>query len=105
MRTLSVGQRRRVMVARALARAPLLCVFDEPAANLDAVSASRLASDLASYRRERGWCLVQVAHDVALARRHATHIALVHGGRVATGAAAAMLDGEQLRAMFKEELA
>lgn len=102
VRTLSVGQRRRVLVARALARTPLLCVLDEPAANLDARAAAQLAADLELCRREQGMCLVQVAHDLALAKAHATHIALVDAGRVVSGTAAAMLGSPALLAVLAE---
>lgn len=85
---LSAGQRRRVLVAQALARAPALLVLDEPTANLDVPGAAALADDLERLRRERQLCVVHVAHDLALARRHATHVAFVHAGRVAAGPAA-----------------
>ncbi|MGE3174831.1 MAG: metal ABC transporter ATP-binding protein [Planctomycetota bacterium] len=89
---LSTGQRRRVMVAQALARRPGLIVLDEPAANLDAVATAALAADLDRLRRERDLCVVQVSHDLAVARRYATHIAFVHGGAVAARAAAPSWD-------------
>ncbi|MBL8732079.1 MAG: ABC transporter ATP-binding protein [Planctomycetes bacterium] len=87
---LSLGQRRRVLVARALARRPLLLVLDEPTANLDPQSASRLGHDLERLRADRGTCLVHASHDLELARRHATHVALVADGRVVGGPAATL---------------
>lgn len=85
---LSLGQRRRVLVARALARRPALLVLDEPTANLDALGAGQLGNDLEVLRRDAGLCMLHVCHDLALARRHATHVALVHAGGVRTGDAA-----------------
>jgi ABC-type phosphate/phosphonate transport system ATPase subunit len=61
-----------------------------------------LAVDLERCRREHGMCLVQVAHDLALARAHATHIALVDAGRVVCGTAAVMLGSPALQVVSAE---
>jgi len=87
VRRLSLGQRRRVTIARALARLPQLLVLDEPTANLDTPSARQLAADLDQLRRQ-GLAVVHVSHDFALAAAHATHVALVGDGRVRLGSAA-----------------
>jgi ABC-type Mn2+/Zn2+ transport system ATPase subunit len=103
LRGLSLGQRRRVLVARSLARRPRLLVLDEPCANLDAPGAARLARDLDALRREHGLCIVHVTHDLALARRFATHVALVAGGRVEAGPGAELLAGAAARAELGED--
>jgi len=95
--SLSFGQRRRVMVARALVRMPVLLVLDEPAASLDPDGSHRLAADLESLRRERGLCILHASHDLGLARAFATHIALVHDGVLTTQPAAAAFAGTLLR--------
>jgi ABC-type Mn2+/Zn2+ transport system ATPase subunit len=94
---LSLGQRRRVLVARALARRPQLLVLDEPTANLDPFGAGQLAADLERLRADDGLCLLHVCHDLDLARRRATHIALVADGAVRTGSAAAMFGDAALQ--------
>lgn len=85
---LSLGQRRRVLVARALARRPQLLILDEPTASLDAFGSGQLALDLERLRREEGLALLHVSHDLALARRYATHVALLVDDAVRTGPAA-----------------
>ena len=85
VRQLSLGQRRRVLVARALARAPRLLVLDEPCASLDPEAALRLVADLEQLRVARGLAIVHVTHDLGLARATATHIAKVAGGQVVAG--------------------
>lgn len=87
---LSLGQRRRALVARALVRKPRLMLLDEPTASLDPGTAQQLAADLDALRTQHGLCLVLGCHDLELARKFATHVALVDGGGVANGAAAAL---------------
>jgi zinc transport system ATP-binding protein len=59
---LSGGQRRRVLVARALASRPGLLVLDEPTANMDAESESRLYKTLG--RLKGGTTILIVTHDM-----------------------------------------
>lgn len=88
---LSLGQRRRVLVARALAREPALLVLDEPTANLDPFGSGQLGADLERLRVDSGMCLLHASHDLELARRYATHVALVAHDTVRTGPAQDML--------------
>lgn len=88
---LSLGQRRRVLVARALAREPALMVLDEPTANLDPAFARALCADLDRLRLATGMALLHVAHDLELAGHFATHVALVVDGVVRAGSAASLL--------------
>ncbi len=58
---LSGGQRRRVLVARALASRPLLLVLDEPTANMDAESEDRLFGTLGQLKGST--TILIVTHD------------------------------------------
>ena len=89
VRVLSLGQRRRMAIARALARAPDLLLLDEPTANLDTSAAVRLVDDLQRLC-SAGMGVVHVSHDLVVARSRASHLACVEGGRVVTGPVAAL---------------
>jgi zinc transport system ATP-binding protein len=60
-RALSGGQRRRVLVARALAAKPELLVLDEPTANMDRESEDRLFATLGKLKRNT--TILIVTHD------------------------------------------
>lgn len=60
-RSLSGGQRRRVLVARALATGPRLLVLDEPTANMDAESEDRLFKTLGNLKGTA--TILIVTHD------------------------------------------
>jgi ABC-type multidrug transport system fused ATPase/permease subunit len=83
-RGLSVGQRRRIALARAFLRDAPLVILDEPTADLDSESAE-VVSEAISRLRE-GRTVLLIAHRPELARR-ADRIVKLDGGRI-SGAAA-----------------
>lgn len=93
---LSGGQRQRVMLARALVRRPAVLVLDEPEAGLDLAAEERLLATLSAINRDHGVTLVYVSHDLGSVRRHATHVALFHDGRVEAGRPAEIMARDRL---------
>jgi len=79
---LSVGQQKRVSMARSLAVEPHVLLLDEPTANLDATAAGRILDLILSLRDELGVALLMVSHVI-----HDTEIlggmaAVLHEGRL-----------------------
>ncbi len=64
---LSVGERQRVAVARALANEPKALLADEPTGNLDSVSQSEVLALLDRLRRRRDLTLLVVTHSPEVA--------------------------------------
>lgn len=80
--TLSGGQQRRALVARALASEPELLVLDEPTAGVDAENQEVLAAILAELAG-RGITLVLITHELGPVRPTITRTLVLRDGRVA----------------------
>lgn len=64
--SLSGGEGRRVLLARALLRNPDLLVLDEPAAGVDVTGQAALYTLISTLRRQRGCGVLVVSHDLHL---------------------------------------
>lgn len=79
---LSGGEQQRVGLARAIARAPDLFLFDEPTAHLDTALRSALQEELAERRAASGGAALLATHDVGEALAAADRVALLRAGRL-----------------------
>jgi iron complex transport system ATP-binding protein len=91
-------------VARALIRRPGILLADEPTSGLDLSVETALLQSLAELNRTDRLTLIMVMHDLATAARFATHVALVHNGRVQAGLAHEILCREKLEQAYQVSL-
>ena len=98
----SQGERRRVLLARALMRRPPLLLLDEPADGLDLPGREALLAAVESLAADQpAPAVVTVTHHLEELPASTTHALLLSGGRVvACGAAPAVLADEPLSACF-----
>ena len=79
---LSPGERQNVALIRALATQPALLVLDEPAAALDPAARRELLREIAVRAGESGTTVFFSTHIVTDLERVASHVALLHRGRL-----------------------
>jgi ABC-type methionine transport system ATPase subunit len=84
---LSVGQKQRVNIARALMTEPDVLLMDEPTSALDPETAERLMDTVGRLSRENHLTVVMVTHRLAEARRASDITIVMEKGRIiASGA-------------------
>ena len=100
---LSSGQRRRVLLARALANDPLLLLLDEPVAGLDATAQHRFLDIIAELRNE-GRAVVFSSHDLSCVSGWCAKAACLNRRLVAFGPPAEILNERVLSETFGSHL-
>ncbi|WP_084629368.1 ABC transporter ATP-binding protein [Mesorhizobium sp. LSHC412B00] len=77
---LSYGQQRQLEIAMALAGAPRLVLFDEPAAGLSPTERRNLVDILTGLPSHIGYIIIE--HDMDVALRVSDRVTLMHNGRI-----------------------
>jgi iron complex transport system ATP-binding protein len=98
--SLSGGELRRVLIARALLRSPKILVMDEPLASLDLEGQGRVLA-LAGLAARGGAAVLVALHDLNLALRHFPRALLLTGGELrADGSPSQVLSDSRIAESF-----
>jgi len=81
-RTLSGGETQRVAIARALVTGPELLLLDEPTANLDPLSVTKIEAILEKIIADKKTTVVMTTHDMAQGQRLAQRIGVIIKGKL-----------------------
>jgi branched-chain amino acid transport system ATP-binding protein len=96
---LAHGQQRQLEIGMALAGAPRLILFDEPAAGLSPAERRELVALLGSLPPHMSFVLIE--HDLDIALRVATRVTVMHNGRVLrTGSPGEIENDAQVQAIY-----
>ena len=92
---LSTGHKRAVAIARALAAQPECILYDEPTTMVDPIMSDHLAALMLRLKTQLKLTSVVVTHDLALMRRVAEKVVILHEGRAIYFGPVAQLESSQ----------
>jgi branched-chain amino acid transport system ATP-binding protein len=90
--SLSHGQQRQLEIGMALAGAPRLILFDEPAAGLSPAERAELVALLRGLPSHIGFILIE--HDLDIALRVVDRVTVMHNGRILKEGSPAQIEND-----------
>lgn len=81
---LSGGECQRVFIARAICQEPKIILLDEPTASLDLAHQIKVMDLMEKLKKEIGFTVIVVSHDVNLAAMYGSHLLLLNAGIIAS---------------------
>ena len=97
---LSGGQLKRVLLAFCLVRPRRLLVLDEAQAGLDIHSNEQFQQQLLELRRQEGWTVLQVSHDLEMVRRSSDQVLCLNRSLRCSGSPEATLSEERVGELY-----
>ncbi len=97
---LSGGQLKRVLLAFCVVRPRQLLVLDEAQAGLDAPSSEQFQELLLDLRRQEGWTVLQVSHDLEMVRRSCEQVLCLNRRLRCSGAPVHALSAARLAELY-----
>ena len=85
---LSGGMRQRVVIAMALSLKPELIILDEPTTALDVVVQREILQQVEALKRDFGFAVLFITHDLSLLLEFADRIAIMYAGEIVESAPA-----------------
>ncbi len=79
---LSGGMRQRAMIAMALLLNPKLIIMDEPTSALDVVAQRSLMSQIQNLRKQLGFSVIFVTHDMNVVSHFSDRLAVMYAGQI-----------------------
>ncbi len=79
---LSGGMRQRAIIAIALALNPDIIIMDEPTTALDVVVQREILAEIMGLRRDFGFSVIFITHDLSLLLEIADQVAIMYAGRI-----------------------
>lgn len=79
---LSGGMRQRVVIAMALALEPPLMIMDEPTTALDVVVSQDIIQQIETLKKEMGFSILFITHDLSLMVEFSDRIAIMYAGDI-----------------------
>ncbi|MFM7448207.1 MAG: metal ABC transporter ATP-binding protein [Leptolyngbyaceae cyanobacterium] len=100
---LSGGETKRVLLAYCLVRPRRLLILDEAPAGLDARGESEFYQLLYQLKREQGWAILQISHDLDMVRRHCDRVLCLNRTLLCQGTPEMALSAGNLSAAYGSE--
>lgn len=97
---LSGGQLKRVLLAFCVVRPRQLLVLDEAQAGLDVPSSEQFQDLLIDLRRQEGWTVLQVSHDLEMVRRSCDNVICLNRSLRCSGPPDHALSRERLAELY-----
>ncbi|QNI88453.1 ABC zinc transport system/ ATPase component [Synechococcus sp. ROS8604] len=97
---LSGGQLKRVLLAFCLVRPRRLLVLDEAQAGLDVHSNEQFQQQLSDLRRQEGWTVLQVSHDLEMVRRSSDQVLCLNRSLRCSGSPESTLSEERVGELY-----
>ncbi|MDJ1185488.1 metal ABC transporter ATP-binding protein [Roseofilum casamattae] len=102
---LSGGETKRVLLAYCLARPRKLLILDEAPAGLDIRGEAEFYQLLDELKRERGWTILQISHDLDMVKQQCDRVLCLNRTILCQGTPEVTLSQENLTAAYSSEFA
>ena len=100
---LSGGETKRVLLAYCLVRPRRLLILDEAPAGLDVRGESEFYQLLYQLKREQGWAILQISHDLDMVRRHCDRVICLNRTLLCQGTPEVALSPDNLSTAYGSE--
>ena len=101
--SLSGGETKRVLLAYCLVRPRSLLILDEAPAGLDALGGAEFYRLLYQLKREQGWAILQISHDLDMVRRSCDRVLCLNRTLLCQGTPDRTLTSENLVLAYGSE--